>query len=40
MLADEHRRLLTSIIDGPTSAALTAMREHLQQAEDALVALV
>jgi DNA-binding GntR family transcriptional regulator len=40
MLADEHRRLLTSIIEGPTSAALKAMREHLQQAEDALVALV
>jgi DNA-binding GntR family transcriptional regulator len=38
MLADEHRRLLTSIIEGPTSAALHAMQEHLQRAEEGLVA--
>jgi DNA-binding GntR family transcriptional regulator len=40
MLADEHRRLLTTIIEGPTSAALHAMQEHLQRAETDLVALV
>jgi DNA-binding GntR family transcriptional regulator len=39
MLADEHRRLLTSIVDGPASEALQAMREHLQRAEEDLVAL-
>jgi DNA-binding GntR family transcriptional regulator len=39
MLADEHRRLLTSITEGPTRAALQAMRGHLQQAEADLVAL-
>jgi DNA-binding GntR family transcriptional regulator len=38
MLADEHRRLLTSIVEGPKRAALHAMREHLQRAEDDLVA--
>jgi DNA-binding GntR family transcriptional regulator len=40
MLADEHRRLLTTIVEGPTSAALEAMQEHLQRAESDLVALV
>jgi DNA-binding GntR family transcriptional regulator len=39
VLADEHRRLLATIIAGPTSAALQAMEEHLQRAEDDLVAL-
>jgi DNA-binding GntR family transcriptional regulator len=39
MLADEHRRLLTTIIEGPPSAALQAMQEHLQRAETDLVAL-
>jgi DNA-binding GntR family transcriptional regulator len=39
VLADEHRRLLAAIIAGPTSVALEAMRDHLQRAEDDLVAL-
>jgi DNA-binding GntR family transcriptional regulator len=39
MLADEHRRLLATILAGPTSAAVRAMRDHLQQAERDLVAL-
>jgi DNA-binding GntR family transcriptional regulator len=39
MLADEHRRLLKAIVDGPASAARQAMRHHLQQAESDLVAL-
>lgn len=39
MLADEHRRLLTAIVEGPSSAALQAMREHLERAETDLVAL-
>jgi DNA-binding GntR family transcriptional regulator len=39
MLADEHRRLLTTIVEGPTRAAVQAMRDHLQQAERDLVAL-
>lgn len=39
MLADEHRRLLTTIAEGPRRAALAAMREHLQRAESDLVAL-
>jgi DNA-binding GntR family transcriptional regulator len=39
MLADEHRRLLTAIVEGPKSAALRAMREHLQQGEADLVAV-
>jgi DNA-binding GntR family transcriptional regulator len=39
MLADEHRRLLTAIADGPKRPALQAMREHLQRAERDLVAL-
>jgi DNA-binding GntR family transcriptional regulator len=39
VLADEHRRLLATIIAGPASAALQAMQEHLQQAEDDFVAL-
>lgn len=39
VLAEEHRRLLATIIAGPTSAALQAMREHLQRAEGDLVAL-
>jgi DNA-binding GntR family transcriptional regulator len=38
MLAEEHRRLLTRIAEGPRRAALQAMREHLQRAEDDLVA--
>jgi DNA-binding GntR family transcriptional regulator len=40
MLAVEHRRLLTTIVEGPTRAALRAMREHLRQAEHDLVELV
>jgi DNA-binding GntR family transcriptional regulator len=39
MLADEHRRLLTSIVEGPAGAALRAMQEHLRRAEEDLVAL-
>jgi DNA-binding GntR family transcriptional regulator len=38
MLADEHRRLLTSIVEGPTRAAVDAMREHLRRGEADLVA--
>jgi DNA-binding GntR family transcriptional regulator len=38
MLADEHRRLLTSIVEGPTRAAVDAMREHLRRGEADLIA--
>jgi DNA-binding GntR family transcriptional regulator len=38
MLADEHRRLLTSIVEGPNRAAVQAMREHLRRGEADLVA--
>jgi DNA-binding GntR family transcriptional regulator len=38
MLAGEHRLLLTAIVEGPTGAAVAAMREHLQRGEDDLVA--
>jgi DNA-binding GntR family transcriptional regulator len=39
MLADEHRQLLETILAGPARPALQAMREHLQRAENDLVAL-
>jgi DNA-binding GntR family transcriptional regulator len=39
VLADEHRRLLATILAGPAGAAVQAMRDHLQQAERDLVAL-